>query len=94
MGNLTQFNSYQLSGSSNNRAIVPSILLCKLFDTVIIEKPEDNLINDDLQFGYKKQSSSICTSLLLNTVEYYRENDSDCYMLLLDASKAFDCVCM
>ena len=31
----------------------------------------------------------VCTSLLLNTVEYYRENDSDCYMLL-DASKAFD----
>ena len=28
--------------------------------------------------------------MLLNTVEYYRENDSDCYMLLLDASKAFD----
>ena len=26
----------------------------------------------------------------LNTVDYYRENDSDCYMLLLDASKAFD----
>ena len=32
----------------------------------------------------------VCTSLLLNTVEYYREYDSDCYMLLLDASKAFD----
>ena len=48
-------------------------------------------ITDDLQFGYRKQSSTIvCTSLLLNTVEYYRENDSDCYMLLLDASQAFD----
>ena len=51
----------------------------------------DNLITDYLQFGYKKQSSTIiCTSLLLNTIEYYRENDSDCYMWLLDASKAFD----
>ena len=29
---------------------------------------------------------------MLNTVEYYRANDSDCYMFLLDASKAFDCV--
>ena len=27
---------------------------------------------------------------MLNTVEYYRENDSDWYMSLLDASKAFD----
>ena len=68
-----------------------SSLLCKLFDKIISEKHEDNLISDDLQFGYKKQCSTIaCTSLLLNTVEYYRENDSDCYMLLLNASKAFD----
>ena len=45
-----------------------------------------HLITDDFQFGYKKQSSTIvCTSLLLNTVAYYRENDSDCYMWLLDA---------
>ena len=66
-------------------------MLCTLFDTIIIEKHEDNLISDDLQFGYKKQYSTIvCTSFLLNTVEYYRENDSYCYMLLLDASKAFD----
>ena len=80
-----------LSDSSNYRAIALSNLLCKLFDTIIIETHEYNLITDDLQFGYKKQSSAIvCTSLLLNTVEYYRENDSDCYMLLLDASKAFD----
>ena len=80
-----------MSDSSNYRAIALSSLLCKLFDTIIIETYEDNLITDDLQFGYKKQSSTIvCTSLLLNTVEYYRENDSDCYMLLLDASKAFD----
>ena len=80
-----------MSDSSNYRAIALSSLLCKLFDTIIIETHEDNLITNDLQFGYKKQSSTIvCTSFLLNTVEYYRENDSDCYMLLLDASKAFD----
>ena len=80
-----------MSDSSNYRAIDLSSLLCNLFDTIIIETHKDNLITDGLQFGYKKQSSTIvCPSLLLNTVEYYRENDSDCYMLLLDASKAFD----
>ena len=80
-----------LSNSSNYRAIALSSLLCKLFDTIIIEPHENNLISDDLQFGYKKQTSTmVCTSLLQNTVEYYRENDSDCYMLLLDPSKAFD----
>ena len=81
-----------MSDSSNYRAIALSSLLCKLFDTIIIETHEDNLITDDLQFGYEKQSSTIvCTSLLLNTVEYHREMiDRDCYMLLLYASKAFD----
>ena len=80
-----------MSDSSNYRAITLSSLLCTLFDTLIIEKHEDNLITDDLQFGYKKQSSTIvCTPLLQNTVEYYREIDSNWYMLLLDASKPFD----
>ena len=70
------------SDSSNYRAIALSSLLCKLFDTIIIEKHSRNLKSDDLQFGYKKHSSTIvCTSLLLDTVEYYKENGSDCYML-------------
>ena len=63
-----------LSDSSNYRAIALSSLLCKLFDTIIIEAHEDNLITDDLQFGYMKRYSTIvCTSLLLSTVEYYRK---------------------
>ena len=32
----------------------------------------------------------MCTSLLIEAINYYRENISDCYLLLLDASKAFD----
>ena len=28
--------------------------------------------------------------MLLETIDYYNENDTDCYLLLLDASKAFD----
>ena len=44
-----------------------------------------------MQFGFKQHSSTVtCTALLIETIEYYRENDSDCYLLLLDASKAFD----
>ena len=26
----------------------------------------------------------------METIEYYNENNTDCYLLLLDASKAFD----
>ena len=46
-----------------------------------------------LQFGFKPHSSTTkctSTSLLCDTIEYYNEHGSDCYLLLLDASKAFD----
>ena len=52
-----------------------------------------SLSTDVLQFGFKPHSSTttcICTSLLRDTIEYYNEHGSDCYLLLLDASKAFD----
>ena len=40
-----------------------------------------SLETDVLQFGFKKNSS---------TIDYYNENKTYCYILLLDASKAFD----
>ena len=44
-----------------------------------------------MQFGFKKQSSTVlCTSMLLETIDYYNENDTDGNLLFLDASKAFD----
>ena len=50
-----------------------------------------SLFTDLLQFGFKPNSYTvICTSLLRDTIEYYNKNGSDCYLLLLDASKAFD----
>ena len=48
-------------------------------------------MTDSLHFGFKEMSSPItCTSLLIETIEYYTSNNSNCYVLLLDASKAFD----
>ena len=42
--------------------------------------------SDKLQFGFKQHSSTVfCTALLKDTIEYYRENGSDCYLLLLEA---------
>ena len=50
-----------------------------------------SLETDVLQFVFKKDSSTvICTSMLKETIYYYNENQTDCYLLLLDASKAFE----
>ena len=79
------------SGSNNYRAIAISSILGKLFDSIIIKDQHLSLITDDLQFGFNENSSTItCTQLLVETIEYYNINNTDCYMLLLDASKAFD----
>ena len=45
------------------------------------------------KFGFKNNSFTVlCTSLLMETVEYFNDNDTDCYLSLIhvDASKAFE----
>ena len=79
------------SDSSNYRQIAISSLLGKLFDIIILEEQNHGLITDELQFGFKKNASTVlCTSLLMEIVEYYNENDINYYLLMLDASKAFN----
>ena len=77
--------------SSNYRAIAISSILGKLLDSIIIQDQHVSLNTDDLQFGFKENTSSIkCTQLLIETVEYSNSNNTDCFMFFLDASKAFD----
>ena len=79
------------SDSSNYRAIAISSILGKLLDSIIIQDQHVSLKTDDLQFGFKENTSTItCTQLLIEIVEYYNSNNTDCFMLLFDASKAFD----
>ena len=79
------------SDSCNYRAIAISSLLDKLYDIIVLTEQCKCLQTDNLQFGFKQHSSTvICTALLIETIEYYVENGSDCYLLLLDASNAFD----
>ena len=59
---------------------------------IVLEKQEDSLFTDLLQFGFKIIFSMvvICTSMFLEPMGYYNENGTYCYLLLLDLSKAFD----
>ena len=60
------------SDSNNYRAIAIISILGKLFDSIIIKEQHSSLITDDLQFGFKENSSTIiCTQLLIETIEYY-----------------------
>ena len=78
------------SDSNNYRAIAISSILRKLFDSIIIKEQHFSLITDFLHFGCKENSSTIiCTQLFIETIEYYNSNITDCFMLLLDASKLF-----
>ena len=63
----------------------------KVFDYVIIELHQNTLMSSGMQFAYKSQhSTSSCSVVYLETWQYYRQNGSQVYSCLLDASKAFD----
>ena len=79
------------SNSNNYRAITIGSLIGKVYDWVMLLKNKDVLASDDLQFGFKPNlSTTLCTSMLLETVSSFNDNGSDVYGLFLDASKAFD----
>ena len=44
-----------------------------------------------MQFAYKSQfSTTMCTFLVTETIQYYKSRGSNVYALLIDATKAFD----
>ena len=80
-----------LSMSKNYRGIALSSIFSKIFDNCIISAECLALNSDDLQFAYKSGSSTtLCVSVLCETIDYYVHNESDVYMCSIDASKAFD----
>ena len=75
----------------NHRGIDLSSLLSKVFDICIISLNCVVLRSDDLQFAYKKACSIIqCVSMVIEVINYYKNNGSSMYMCMLDASKVFD----
>ncbi len=77
--------------STNFRAITLGSIFNKLFDWIILIKEEHALITSELQFGFKpKTSTTHCTYVLLETVQYYNARGSNVHTLLLNATKAFD----
>ena len=68
-----------------------SNILGKLLDKVILANHTMTLKSSDLYFGFKSESSTTaCTFVLDEVVNYYTRNGSDVHVVLSDASKAFD----
>ena len=82
-----------ISDSNNYRAISKNTIISKIIDYVLIDKVGDKLTTSMYQFAYKGgYSTSMCSFLVAETIQYYKNNGSTVFMLSLDASKAFDLV--
>ena len=80
-----------LCADDNYRGIALCSALCKVIDLIFMDKYSDLIITSDLQFAYKENhSTNMCTTVLKEVCSYYVSNNSDVYICLLDASKAFD----
>ena len=79
--------------SKNYRSIAISSLILKIFDWVVIILFGVCLGLDDLQFAYQaKISTTMCSWVVIETINYFLRNGSEVYSCLCDMSKAFDLV--
>jgi hypothetical protein len=79
------------SVSENFRGIALSSVLGKIFDNIILHRYQNQLASCDLQFGFKRNSSTnLCSMVLKETLSYYVNNQTPVFCTFLDASKAFD----
>lgn len=77
--------------SSNYRAISLNSVLSKILDYMIIKILDNKIMTSEYQFAYKSDfSTSLCTFIVAETIQYYRNQGSNVYALLIDATKAFD----
>ena len=69
-----------------------SSVIGKILNHVILDRLSDCLKTSDYQFGFKSKSSTVLYNTMVNgTNEYYLEKGGKrIYLLLLDATKAFE----
>ena len=80
-----------VSDLSNYRGITLSCLPAKMFEFAIQLKTSHLLGTDELQFGFKrKTSTSHALYTLKSTIDHFNKNGSTVYVAFLDCTKAFD----
>ena len=77
--------------SNNYRGIASSSIPGKMLDVYVNNRYDSNITTSSQQFGFKKgHSTSVCSTILKETLEYYRRGNYTVYCIMLDATKAFD----
>jgi len=62
-----------------------------IYELYVPSRYESLLTTSDLQFGFKiGYSTSMCTLILKETIDYCPTNGNDVYFTMLDGTKAFD----
>lgn len=80
-----------LNESGNYRSIALSSIIGKVLDSIIMDKNTDIMLSDHMQFGFKKgHSTTQCSFVMQEIIDYYTRNGSSVYLIMLDASRAFD----
>jgi hypothetical protein len=80
-----------ISSCANYRGITLGVVFAKLFEIALQTKFSHFLGSDDLQFGFKQQTStSHALFTLKSSVEYFVERGSSVFVTFMDCSKAFD----
>ena len=89
MVHIPKGSNKDLTNIKNYRGIALSSLISKLFDNCIISSTLYIFESDNLQFAYKKKTSTIqCVSIIKEVINYYVNQNSCVYMCMLDASKS------
>ena len=84
-------NHKSLNVSDNYRAIAMSSIFGKVLDNLILLEYHDVFSTSDMQFGFKKSHNTTQCTFVVNEIELcYQNNDTNVYVTLLDASRAFD----
>ena len=77
--------------SDDYHGIALSSIFGKLFDNIVLHWYHEMWRTSDLQFGFKKKSTTnLCTMVLKETISYYIHKDSSAFCTFLDLSKALD----
>ena len=90
-GSYSKRSNKDLTNIKNYGGIALSSLISRLFNNCIISSNSYIFEFDDLQYAYKKKTSTVqCVSIIKEVINYYVNQNSCVYMCMLDASKTFD----